>query len=144
MIAGVPAFSAYINTSSQSLTTGTWTKAQFQGEEFDTANAYDNATNYRFQPSVAGYYQINASCIFAGTVTQAITSLYKNGSEFKRGNGFLTGTGVSSVSEGVSALVYLNGSTDYLETYVYAAGTSLSLTGSSAAYCYFQGSLVSM
>ena len=50
-----PSFSAY-QSSAQTLSTNTWTKAQYNVEEWDTANCYDNATNYRFTPNVAGYY----------------------------------------------------------------------------------------
>ena len=48
-----PAFSAYRLTD-QSVTGSTWTKVQLGTEEFDTANAFDSSTNYRFTPQVAG------------------------------------------------------------------------------------------
>ena len=55
MVSGnMPAFSAYRSTS-QSISNATWSKVQFQTEEFDTAGYYDNATNYRFTPLIAGY-----------------------------------------------------------------------------------------
>ena len=46
-MSNTPAFSAYL-TSDQTLTDATATKIQFTGEEYDTANAYDNSSNYRF------------------------------------------------------------------------------------------------
>jgi len=57
-----PAFVAYYNTggSGTLITTNTWTKVPFNTEVYDTANCFDT-TNYRFTPSVAGYYQINAT-----------------------------------------------------------------------------------
>mgnify|MGYP003348389678 CR=1 FL=1 len=55
----VPAFSAVPNQN-QSVTSGSEVKVSLQTKLFDTANAFDNTTNYRFQPTVAGYYQINA------------------------------------------------------------------------------------
>ena len=36
------------------------TKIVFNAKEFDTANAFDSTTNYRFTPQVAGYYQFNS------------------------------------------------------------------------------------
>lgn len=42
----------------------------------------------------------------------------------------------------VASLVYLNGSTDYLELYTYAEGTTLRLEGSTAGDNYFQACLV--
>ena len=59
-----PAFSAYQSTG-QTLSSSTWTKIQLQTEEFDTASCYDNATNYRFTPNVAGYYQVNGVFAFS-------------------------------------------------------------------------------
>ena len=55
-ITSAPAFSAYRGTTSQSFSGSAWTKIQFNIENYDTANAYDNATNHRFTPQVAGYY----------------------------------------------------------------------------------------
>jgi hypothetical protein len=110
-----PAFSAYLG-SNQSITSGVFTKIQFNTEAFDTNSNYDNATNYRFTPTVAGYYQINGK--FASTVntTLLVITMYKNGSEFIRGgDNRVSQNAGSSVS--VNALVYCNGTTDYLELY---------------------------
>lgn len=41
-----PAFSATRTSSNQSVSSAIWTKVQCQTEEFDTASAYDNATNF--------------------------------------------------------------------------------------------------
>jgi len=57
---GGPAFRASIN-SDLGVSVSTWTKVPFDTEEFDTNSNYDNATNYRFTPTVAGYYQANDS-----------------------------------------------------------------------------------
>jgi len=117
-----PAFSAY-QSSSQTLSSATLTKIQFQTEEFDTASAFDNATNYRFTPLVAGYYQISASVNASTTTNIMLTTIYKNGTRYKDGT-FVSGT-ISSVS----SLVYLNGSTDYVEIYGYlTVGQGLSAT----------------
>ena len=64
-----PAFSAYQSTA-QSLPQNVITKIQFQTKEFDTANAFDAVTNFRFQPLVAGYYQVTGS--FQIATTQAL------------------------------------------------------------------------
>ena len=53
----VPAFYAYLS-SSQDINDSTNTKVQFNTELFDTDNTYDNSTNYRFTPGVAGKYVI--------------------------------------------------------------------------------------
>jgi hypothetical protein len=121
-----PAFSAYQNTG-QSFTSGVFTKIQFQTEDFDTANCFDNSTNYRFTPNVAGYYQING--IFlpgAATSNVGTLAIYKNGSVYSYGaQNIMSGNYMSSV---VAVLLYLNGSTDYVELYGYQAsgGTTTS------------------
>ena len=135
-----PAFSAYLS-SNQSISNATWTKVQCNTEEFDTASAYDNSTNYRFTPNVAGYYQVNASGTFAATASSCIASIYKNGSEIKRGNRVLGSASIGPAAV-VSALIYLNGSTDYIEYYVYQdSGGPINLVGSQAQV-YFQASMV--
>ena len=130
-----PAFSAY-QSSAQALTGSITTKIIFQTEEFDTNSNYDNATNYRFTPTVTGYYQVNGSVRAGTTYTTGIIYIYKNGSVFK--------TGVLVQTNGaqfiVSALVYLNGSTDYVEIYAFL-GTGQNL--SAQLYdTYFQASMV--
>ena len=54
-----PAFSAYLSNN-QSISGATWTKVNLNVKVFDTASAFDNTTNYRFQPTVAGYYSVTS------------------------------------------------------------------------------------
>lgn len=117
-----PAFSAYSNTQSAAITSGVSTKLLFQVEEFDTNSNYNSSTSV-FTPTVAGYYQVNAALQGAGTVNQSQIILYKNGSAFKNGN-YLINQGNATIPV-LSALVYMNGTTDYLEVYGYLLGTGL-------------------
>lgn len=146
MVSGnMPAFSAYRSTSDQTVSNSSWTKLQAQTEEFDTASAYDNATNYRFTPQVAGYYQVTGEILAAGTVTliRIIPAIYKNGSAFKYGNDVIMPAGGQSVRATISALIYLNGSTDYLELYGNLNGSgTLTFSASTGLDCYFQAFLV--
>lgn len=129
-----PAFSAYQSVA-QTLTSSTIAKIQFQTEEFDTANCFDNATNYRFTPNVAGYYQINGVLTVTTSTTGVLLTIYKNGSRFKDGL-YATNTNNSSVN----ALVYLNGTTDYVELYgLFVTGQN---TNADSRYTYFQGYMV--
>ena len=122
-----PAFRAGLS-STQSISANTATKIQFNSETFDTNNNYDNTTNYRFTPTVAGYYQVNAMAQLLSTAsTVFFTMIYKNGSNYQR-LGALYGSASEFGSSG-SALVYCNGSTDYIEVYAYIAGTSPSVYG---------------
>lgn len=121
MVSGnMPAFSAY-QSSSQTISATTFTKIQFQTEEFDTNLNFNNTGStvgstpaYAFLPTVAGYYQVNGS-IFYNTAATCQVFIYKNGTVFKRGNQANT----TNVEPIVSALVYLNGTTDYIELYGY-------------------------
>ena len=131
-----PTFSAY-NSSTTTSSAGAWTKIAFQSEEFDTNNCFDSTTNYRFTPNVAGYYQINGAVQNNSTTTVSL-GIYKNGSLFKQG-GYNANGGVYTLSN-VSALIYMNGSTDYLE--IYFITTLAGTTNPSAVSTYFQGSMV--
>ena len=138
MVSGnMPAFSAY-QSSNQTLSSTTWTKLQFQTEEFDTANCFDNATNYRFTPNVAGYYQVSGGLLVNVSATSIRLNIYKNGSAFK--NLALTNTSLVSGMYS-SALIYLNGTTDYVELYGYLT-TGQALDAASASNIYFQAAMI--
>jgi hypothetical protein len=132
-----PAFSAY-NNATQTVTSSTYTKVNLQLEEFDTANCFDNATNYRFTPTVAGYYQVNGQIGYNYTVlTRSIIGIYKNGASFKFGTDGTNGQNT------VSALIYMNGSTDYIELYGWINGTgTLQFDNGASKSTYFQASMV--
>ena len=138
-----PAFYAYSN-SSQSIANATFTKIQYNVESFDTNSNYDSTTNYRFTPTVAGYYQINARIQFGAAATaaaEAFISIYKNAGEYARlPSGPVPVSGVPS--PGGSVLVYLNGTTDYVEAYVYQnRGGSYSTDVTVASLSFFQAFL---
>jgi hypothetical protein len=137
---GAPAFSAYA-TSGTTLTTGVFTKIAFQAKEFDTSNCFDSTTNYRFTPNVAGYYQVNSTISLNNASGSLLVDLYKNGSEFKRGSAVSQVTGIGTYATG-SWLVYMNGTTDYLEIYGYQATVASISTTATSISSYFQASMV--
>ena len=118
-----PAFSAYLS-SNQSVTGGVSTKVAFDVEQFDTNSNYDNTTNYRFTPSVEGYYQVNVS-LLVDLAGRGFVRLYKNG-DIELNMGDIDSTDTRVVNG--SALVYMNGSTDYLEVYGFR-GTTGNING---------------
>ena len=134
-----PAFSAY-QSSAQTLSSTTFTKINFQTEEWDTNNNFDSATNMRFTPTVAGYYQITAGIATANSATGVILKLYKNGSSYKilYYNGF--GSYANSNGGYGAAMAYCNGSSDYLEIYAYFV-TGQAVTAASTD-TYFQAVMV--
>jgi len=128
-----PTFSAYANAN-QTLTSNVATKVILQVEEWDTASAFDSTTNYRFTPTVAGYYQFNAMCRVNSSTAMTDTwiALYKNGSVYKRAQEFGNGNVMTNGQIVLSEMSYLNGSSDYIELYVLiASGTTPNLDGTS-------------
>jgi hypothetical protein len=132
-----PAFSAY-QSSAQTLSGSTTTKIIFQTEEFDTNSNFDSTTNYRFTPTVAGYYQVTGGIQVNAAVTVINVFLYKNGALYK----FLVTSNNATLSGGYgTSLVYLNGSTDYVEIYAsLSIGQALNVNGTAGSY--FNGSMV--
>jgi hypothetical protein len=133
-----PAFSAYASAG-VSVLNSVITKVLFQVENFDTNN---NFASSRFTPTVAGYYQVNAgvAIIIAGGISYA--SLAKNGVNIHIGNQAINT--VSGIQVTVSALVYMNGTTDYLEVYFLqnSGSNGTTYTNNNNEYSYFNGCLL--
>jgi len=141
MVSGnMPAFSAYAS-SSQSVSSATPTKVTLGTEIFDTNNNFASST---FTPTVAGYYQINGLIRGTGTtVTVVYVAIFKNGSAYRRGTQIAT-TLVGSTQVSVTDIIYMNGSTDYLELYGFVSATSGSTFefNDAASTSVFSGCLV--
>jgi len=135
-----PAFSAY-NNGTQSVSASTDTKVVFDHENFDTNSNYDNATNYRFTPTVAGYYQFNTN-VYVANFGGSWMRIYimKNGSantEFDR-----TITAGQTTLNG-SCILYANGTTDYFEIYIKCqGGTTVQVGANDANLMTFNATLV--
>jgi hypothetical protein len=125
-----PAYYAYRTSSDFSFSASTWTKVPFNAELFDTDSCYDSSTNYRFTPTKAGYYQINYSVRIESASLSSYGKVYKNGTGYSASFA-LTYTNVTPT------LVYLNGSTDYIEAYVYSGGTPV--IGQGQEFSYISG-----
>lgn len=108
---------AFIYGTNQLTSSGTIT---FPSETYDSAGGHDTTTNTgRYTATVAGYYAVHYSFSFlTGDTNGNSFSIRKNGTA-------ITGCvqSVKTPSSGVevpvsiSAVVYLNGSTDYIECY---------------------------
>lgn len=140
-----PKFFAY-RSANESLASGAWTKISFDGEIFDTNSNYDPTTNFRFTPTIAGYYMLRtiARWGFAPGVGGLTLGLrfYLNGStEIARDivypiNGYACNQMV------VNTLRYFNGSTDYVEVQAYQdSGSNQNIVGGTAD-CQFSGERV--
>ena len=107
---------------------GSGTKVLVSGEVFDTDNCYDT-TLCRFTPNVPGYYLVTLAT--GGNKSSSDTGwifpkLYKNGVDIGDNLGgcnfFPIGNGGFFGISG-TAIVYMNGTTDYLEMYYISSGT---------------------
>ena len=126
-----PSFQAF-RSSNQSIGHASATKIQFNTEVFDSDNAYDNSSNFRFTvPSgQAGKYYLYAQ-VRPNTTTDIDTThiyIYKNGSERLQSSGrseyyeTLVVSGIDDLSAG-----------DYIEVYYYqGSGGSIDASGNAS------------
>ena len=143
-----PAFYAYASSTQTGISSGVFTKIQLNAELFDTANAFDSTTNYRFTPQVAGYYQFNGQFTAyasggGATLTAAYISIKKNGTTYYDGNYLPASNASNNWGVVVSNILYMNGTTDYVELWGYLTGVGLQFNNSTSGNnTYFSGALV--
>jgi hypothetical protein len=129
-----PTFSA--TGGGNTVITGAFVQAQvaYATEIIDTDNWF--ASN-RYTPQLAGYYQINcgARIFLTGGVSNAEAGLVlrKNGGT----GGVAHNGGFGAVTGSTSQLVYLNGSTDYVDVAIFNSQTGN--VGQFSGYTYFSG-----
>lgn len=115
-----PAFFAYLG-SNQTISNNTATKININTELFDTNSMYDNSSNYRFTPTIAGKYYLYASFYAdcGGSQFQnGWISIYKNGSAYIYAQFDNTsGNDANGVNIPVSITDEANGSSDYYEIF---------------------------
>jgi hypothetical protein len=137
-----PAFRA-VSDSSATITINTTTKIPYNISQFDTNSNY-STTNYRFTPTVAGYYQISLGIGLQNNANNNgfLLLAFKNGASIA--STMVTANNGMFGTTNLSTLIYMNGSTDYLEGYIRCAFGSYGLsTGNIATYdsAYFSGYL---
>ena len=118
-----PFFVAYVG-SSQILTNNGNTTVQFNTEKFDIGSCYDTS-NYRFTPDVAGYYFVFCSLSIGSwhqnKVMSARSYLQKNAGVFAAAWADPNDSSTeNSCNVSCSSVIYMNGSSDYLDVAVYA------------------------
>lgn len=100
----------------QLIPSGTWTKINFNAENWDVNNEF---TNYKFTAKEAGYFQVNLAALGTDIVAgkRFDVAIYKNGNPHS-----ITREIVPTLEyhgSYISDMVHLNGTTDYIEGYVY-------------------------
>jgi len=115
-----PAFEAYLSAD-QSISSNTNTKVEIDTEVFDTDNCYDNSTNYRFTPTVAGKYYVYADIQHygSGDLEAARTKIYKNGTEYRNTaiDPVNASNAINASNLSINTIIDMNGSSDYLELF---------------------------
>ena len=90
-----------------------------------------NFSNSRFTPTIAGYYQINAQVYNGSGLTSLTVYIYKNGGASSVAG---SASNVPSFQSTASAILYCDGSTDYIELFgAHIQGTTQPMTGAISA-----------
>ena len=137
-----PAFEAKLG-SDMNVTDNAQTKVTCGTEVYDTDNAYDNSSNYRFTPQTAGKYYVYGG---VGSITdtsklkEARAMIYKNGSRYRTSTSDPRDNYGYHYNNYVAAVVDMNGSSDYVELYGLTnkeGGTDCKITKSHEDSTYF-------
>lgn len=145
-----PAFRAYKSAAAQTVSNAVTTKVVLDAEVFDTASCFNNTAStvggipaYAFLPNVAGYYQFNANAYSTASsvLTYNFIQIYKNGAANQNCAAIYPPYSSTSQIGSLSALIYLNGTTDYVEFYVQVAGSGALAVNEASSYTYFNGFL---
>jgi hypothetical protein len=139
----IPYYMANLSAS-QTLTTTVVTKLNINTEIADSNGWYDNATNYRYTPLLAGKYRFRGQLVCQGT-TVSVCQMYilKNGSITYTQNSNVVANLVSNTSY-TSAIIDMNGTTDYIEFQgrVDCTGTCIALGGTAPIYTFSEASYI--
>ena len=128
-VSNKPAFRATITGSNVALTNNSHEVIPYNNEEFDSDNCFNTST-HRFTPNVAGYYYVSASVtpqhVGSDHLVKAILTMYKNSTEIAScdddpGD---SNNGDRMLTQTASAIVQMNGSSDYLECKVFSSVTN--------------------
>ena len=128
-----PAFSAYLSAD-QSIANATVTKVNLNVESFDTDDAFDSSTNYRFTVPTGG----DGKYFFVGTITwvnltnedEGQVRIHKNGT-FVQGSGYFQGQNGTVTYQSTQVLNLVAG--DYIELHGYqVSGGAISADGGEA------------
>lgn len=117
---GVPAqpkFYAYRNAV-QAIADNSASRFNLNVEVFDTNSNFDTSTS-RFTPTIAGYYSFTAAIAFAAGVADRYfySAVHKNGTIASTSPSRFTGTGTQAAL--TTCILPMNGTTDFVEMYVY-------------------------
>jgi hypothetical protein len=131
-----PTFRAHASAAT-TLSNNGFTKIALGAEGWDTGSFFDTSTS-RFTPTVAGYYWFNAAIQVVAGADLFNAVLYKNGAAAAYG----MQSDVDAYRATVSDIIYLNGSSDYVELFGYQFSGTTKTTGTGAENTYLSGCLI--
>ena len=154
-----PAFRAALTANQGSISHNTYTKLAYDHVDYDMGGYYD-FTNSRYQPLIARYYQFNVGQMdySANDVYDFMIGIYKTGQLNSQSRLRLIVPGVSNEDfyasiNNVSDVLYLNGTTDYVEVFMKSlsedsSGTMIAYGNISGGFgvgmnSFFSGTLIS-
>lgn len=107
----------------------------------DTHNFYDNVTNFRFTPKVAGYYSITAQIMWFSVASTdgVILFLYQNGAQISES--FAVASSNTEINN-ITRVVFFNGTTDYIDIRAQNFARDTSSLQISGIQTWFEGHLV--
>jgi hypothetical protein len=118
-VAGNPYYFSAYKAGAQTVSDSVSTIIQFDTEIADPSGDYDNTTNYRYTPSKAGYYTIVAGVAFASFIDGGYLNLVLSDGTATLAQAILTNGGARSCGTTVTAVLYFNGTTDYVVAKAY-------------------------
>jgi hypothetical protein len=115
-----PAFHAFLSANQEGLSDAATVKVNVNSETYDSGTVYDNSSNYRFTPGVAGKYFIYGAALLTadatGNMREAEVYIYKNGSSIGKST-FNYVDNYSQVATPMLNIVDVADDNDYYELY---------------------------
>ena len=142
--ANTPAFHAKLSAN-QSISNESLTKVAANTELFDTDNAYDNSSNYRFTPQTAGKYIIYSSVLVDSAsnnnnIDYIYSEIQKNGTAITFNMlDFRSDRDGRKFTVSQQTAVDMNGSSDYIEVFAIGKASYSADLKFSSSNTYFGG-----
>lgn len=122
------------------LTPSNYNKVNNNNEVVDKGGWYDSVTNFRYTPQSSGYYVFIASAAASQGTTGETSqiNIYFNGSLFSFGFYLPSPTGAATGAYQVICFLAMNGTTDYVESFMYLPAT-VSVISGTVGVTFFAG-----
>ncbi len=141
VLASSKGFSAYTATAT-TLVAGAFTKIQFDTEDFDPSSEF-NTTNNRYTPQRAGKYFVTAMArgSWTNVSKSGVIAIYVNGTAYKSK---LLNCNTAIFHEDISVLIDMNGSTDYVEAFMFNGDSVNGAIVTTQTFSHFSAYLTDM